>query len=407
MMSQLAAMVASTANFLLLARIVGPESYGLIAATWALVLGVAPLALLGSDRLIVRDVTASTDSDLLRTSLGAGLLTTVAGGALMVLALSALHAVLLPQVPLALLLALGLADIIALGTTNCLTSLCFAARDARAGSLLSVSTSTTRVLVVVVFSLGGTADPVRWGVTYACLSGVAALVQTLWAVRRFGRPSLAGYRAIRRARDGLPYSADAVVAIIRNDADKFLLVRAGFVVEAGVYSIAYRLSSIAYLPALAVLQASFPRFFALGAQGGLPATAAHANKLVRPLAAYGLLAAVALVSAAPLIPRLVGEAYRDAVPLLMLLAPLTLFKVVQSVLGDALTGAGRQPTRTACMAIAASVNVALNVALIPSFGLRGALTATFVAEALLVLVYVAALQRGLRAADDVPAARRS
>src|SRR5699024_4037254 len=56
MLGQLSAIIASSANFLLLARILGPAEYGLVAGTWALVLAVAPVAALGSDRLVARDI---------------------------------------------------------------------------------------------------------------------------------------------------------------------------------------------------------------------------------------------------------------------------------------------------------------------------------------------------------------
>ena len=45
-----------------------------------------------------------------------------------------------------------------------------------------------------------------------------------------------------RAREGLPYTGSVVAGIVQNDADKILLVRHGLTVDAGHYSVAYRLS---------------------------------------------------------------------------------------------------------------------------------------------------------------------
>lgn len=393
MVGQVAAIIAATANFVLLARLVGPADYGIITGAWALVLTLGPIATLGADRLIVRDVSAS--DALPRAALGAGLLTALSGGAVAVAALVASHSVVLPQVPLALLAALAVADIIATGVVACLAALFFASGDARAGGLSAAVVSTAKVAAVVVFALTDGDDPVRWAVIYACFALGSATLQTAWAVRRFGRPVLRDYHPLVRAREGLPYSVNAAATIAQNDSDKTLLVRSGYAEEAGLYSVAYRLSTMGYLPALAVLQAMFPRFFAVGGERGLSGSAALARRLVRPLAAYGLFAGVVLVVVAPLIPVVVGEEFRESTVLLMLLAPLPFFRILQAVSGDALTGAGQQTTRTACVLISAGVNVALNVAFIPRFGLAAALVSTFVAEVLFAALIHLAVRRGL------------
>jgi len=405
MLGQVSATLASTANFLILARVVGPADYGLIAGTWALVLAVAPIAAVGSDRLVVSDVTVRR----LRPghALGLALATAATGWVVVIAALAALQPVVLPQTHLALVLLLAAADIVALGTVSLITSLGFATGNARAAGMAVVVVNLTKLAAVVVFWLSGGQDPLRWATLYAAFALVSAAVQLAVTLRRVGRPSAHGFHVGRRVREGLPYTGHIAAMVVQNDADKTLLVRAGLAEQAGHYSVAYRLSTVAYLPVLAVLQSTFPRFFAAGAEGGLRATVALARRLATPLLAYGAVAAVGLVAAAPLVPVLVGEEYRDAVPLLMLLAPLVLVKVVQSVTGDALTGAGRQGARTRCVAVAAGVNVALNLALIPLLGLAGALVATAVAEVLQAALLVLTVRRALRGPDaDRPARPR-
>ncbi|MCI2238420.1 polysaccharide biosynthesis C-terminal domain-containing protein [Paenibacillus sp. TRM 82003] len=400
MLGQLTAILSSTANFLLLARVVGPQQYGLIAGAWALVLAVAPVAALGSDRLIVRDVSAGATAP--SRALGHALVTAATGWAVVVGGLLALHSMLLPQTPIALIAYLAVADIVALQTVTIITALCFATRNARAAGICTITVHLTKLLAVVVFVLTGGDDPVRWAMTYAVLSVLSTAVQLGFAVRRFGRPSARGFHPLRRAREGLPYSGNVVATVVQNDADKTLLVRHGLVVEAGHYSVAYRLASMAYLPVLAVLQAAFPRFFALGGEGGLPATTALARRMALPLLAYAGVAALGLAVCAPVVPVLIGEEYRDSVGLLTLLAPLVVVKVVQSLAGDALTGAGRQHTRTVCVGTAAAVNVAVNLVLIPTMGLTGALVATFTAEVLQAALLLLSIRTGLRRARGAP-----
>ncbi|PPK97242.1 O-antigen/teichoic acid export membrane protein [Kineococcus xinjiangensis] len=396
MLGQITAIVASTANFLLLARLVGPAEYGLVAGTWALVLALSPIATLGSDRLLIRDVGASRTTP--GQALGAALLTAAVGWLVVVGGLAALHSLLLPQTPLLLLLALALADVVALGVSVLVTALCFASGNARAAGISSIVVNATKLLAVVTFALTGSGDPVTWAMIYAGYALVSAAGQLTFALWRFGRPTVRGYRFTQRVREGLPYSGNVVAMVVQNDADKTLLVRNGLTVEAGHYSVAYRLASMAYLPVLAVLQVMLPRFFAAGEDGGIRATAAFARRLVKPLLAYAVFATLALLVCAPLVPLVVGEQYRGSVPLLMLLAPLVIVKVVQSVTGDVLTGAGKQHVRTMCVGATAATNVAANLVLIPVMGVSGALVATFLAEVLQAVLLLLAVRRNLRAA---------
>jgi O-antigen/teichoic acid export membrane protein len=395
---QVVSMLASMANFLLLARAVGPEGYGVIAGAWAVVLAAAPVASLGADRLIVRDATSSRASA--RSALGAGVVTVLAGSSVAFGVLALVHSAVLPQVPLALLLALAVADIMAGGIVVAMSSLCFATGDARRGSLVGITASIARLVAVLVFAVSGSDDPVRWAVLYASCSVVASLFVFVALVRRLGWPTLENYNLLRRGRDGLSYSGNSVATIVANDSDKTLLVRYGLTEEAGIYSVAYRLATISYLPALAVQQATFPRFFALGHQGGLPATVSFARRLVLPLAGYAVVAGVLLVAVAPLIPVLVGEEFRPSVPILMVLAGLPLVRSLHAVPGDALTGSGHQTSRTLCVGAAAAVSLALNLVLIPRLGVSGALVTAFVTEFLQIVLFRLAIRHHLRRRTD-------
>lgn len=400
LLGQVAGVLASMANFLLLARLLGPAEYGLVAGAWALVLAVGPIMTLGTGQLLTRDYTVTGDA---RSALGAGLMTSLTGSSVGIAVLVGLHPVLLPQVPVLLLGSLAVAEVLAASITGCLIALSFAAGDSRAAGISTVLVACSRLTAVAVFAVGGGVDAVDWAVLYAGVSLTAALLQLAWGWVHYGRPSVKGYSFFRRVREGLPYFSGTTAGVVQVSADKVLLVRFGLVEEAGLYAVAYRLASMASMPVIAVLQAMLPRWFAAGATGGLAATASFGRRLLRPLAAYGVLAALALAAAAAVLPDVLGEDFARSAPLLLLLAPLPLLRLMQSITGDALTGAGRQGTRTACTTTAAVVSIGTNLALIPWLGLTGVLVAVFVANVVLLVLLRLALRRGLRSARTTAA----
>jgi O-antigen/teichoic acid export membrane protein len=391
LVGQVSLALAGLANFLLLARLLGPGEYGLIAGTLALVLTVGPIAALGADKLCTRDI--ANDPSAARIALTHALLTVLLGSLVTAGLLVLAHPIVLPQVPLELLLALIVAEVLANSAMTTTAGARFALGQGRAGGMAMAATGAAKIAAVVTFALVDASDPVLWARLYAGLALLAATAAIASTYLRIGRPVVRGYRPIARAREGVPYSLNVTATVAQNDLDKTLLVRFGFAEQAGIYSIAYRLATMAWLPILAVLQATLPRFFALGEEGGLSATDSFARKLMRPLLAYAVFAGVVLLGVAPLIPLLVGEEYRGSVVLLMVLAPLSLLKVAQYVPSDALTGAGHQPVRTACIAFSMGLNVVLGLAFIPRYGVVAALAATFVAEVTYVVLVRLAIRR--------------
>lgn len=399
LLGQVVSAVASTASFIMLARLFGPSLYGSIAGALALVLTVGLLAAFGASALVVRDIASGRFPPA--TALSAAIAVVCAGAAAACLALLLLHPVVLPQVPLDLLMTLAVAELLGNAVTGCCIASFFAVGWARAAGVTVSVMGSAKLLAVGSLALTGNEDPQTWANLYAAFTTTTALLAITIAFRRYGRPVLCGHRILSRAREGVPFSFNLSANAAQNDADKILLVRFGFSQEAGLYTAAYRLVGLALMPILALLQVTYPRYFALGERGGLPATAVFSRRLLRPLAVYALVSGLLLALCAPLLPLLLGRDYQGAVPVLVALSPLVLLKVLQYVPAEALTGAGFQTARAKCMALSSSLNVLLCLLFIPRYGLLAALIATFAAEVAFVALCLITVRRKMRATGAV------
>jgi O-antigen/teichoic acid export membrane protein len=139
----------------------------------------------------------------------------------------------------------------------------------------------------------------------------------------------------------------------------------------GIYTMAYRVVDAMMVPISAVHAAAFPRFFKKG-MGGAQSTFAFAQRILKSTAPTGLLLAMLMFVAAPLIPHFVGGSFAESAAALRWLCILPLFRSFHMSAGDALTGAGHQKLRLSTQTCAALLNFGTNLYLIPHYGWLGA-----------------------------------
>ncbi len=125
------------------------------------------------------------------------------------------------------------------------------------------------------------------------------------------------------------------------------------------------------MPIGAVHSAAFPRFFRKGVDGA-QSTCAFAQRILKRTAPTGLLLAMLMFVAAPLIPHFVGGSFAQSAAALRWLCLLPLFRSFHMSAGDALTGAGHQKLRLGTQTCAALLNFGTNLYLIPHYGWLGA-----------------------------------
>jgi O-antigen/teichoic acid export membrane protein len=164
--------------------------------------------------------------------------------------------------------------------------------------------------------------------------------------------------------------------------------------QLGVYAIASRYAELLRLPALAMNYVLYPAYAREGAAAETNVRATLARAWWIPLAG-----AVPMALAAPVVlPLVYGDAFRaGVVPTWILLVGLA-GGGITGVLTAFLSGNGRPGLASAAVGSGLVVTLALDLALIPPFGIKGAATASTVAylttAAALLLFFRAVTHRG-------------
>ncbi len=376
--------VIQAVYFIVIARALEPQGYGAFVGTAALVAILAPFASLGYDSLLIKNV--ARDSELFERYWGNALVMTLLSGSVLTGAVVLLSNYLLPNtISLLLVFCIAAADMLfaqILGTSGkafqALERLNWTAHFQVLLSLLKLIAALGLALLVA------SPTPVQWGLLYL-LSAVLSASIGFWIVSRklsTPRPDLTG--AVSELKEGLYFSVGLSTHGIYNDIDKTMLARLSTLEATGIYAAAYRLIDVSCTPILALLYASYARFFQHGS-GGIGKSLDYARRLLPYAGAYGLLMGVALYLMAPLLPYLLGSDYQNAAEAVRWLALLPFLKSIHFLVADALTGAGFQGLRTGLQVLVALFNVLINLILIPAYTWRGAAWASIASESLLLI----------------------
>lgn len=315
-------------------------------------------------------------------------------------------AALLPGVSVAAAAALFVVDVALTGAMEAASSRFVGERRfARAAAMLGLLAAARLIAASVV--LGAGLDTIEAVCLVAAASGVVGALAAIVVYRR-GAPSVdAPHVTISTmTRRGLAYCVGNLVKRASNDVDKVYL-SAALPADplVGTYAIAYRLAEYAATPVVAFSAAAYPRLFGAGAIG--LASARNAGRaLRRRYLLTGVATAMLIVAAAPLAPLVFGDSFVDLTPVLLVMAPLPIVRAWGNSLAEPLTGAGRHSLRVRIWGFGLVANVVLNVALVPSFGINGAVVASYGTE-LAQIAAVLLFWRSVRASGDVSAAPAS
>jgi len=395
--------LSAAALFVLGARVLGADGFGVFVSVAAVSAVIVPFGSLGSINLMMRHIAIHAEDAAV--SFTSALVITVGSGALFVSALAAVQdATGLLNTSAGVVLLVASADLLAYR----LAELSGAARQAQdwmyGAAFFPVALNVARVVALAVVSTAGPVSLFSFAVTYFAASALTAAAVVMWTLARLGLATPRPAMFLSRWREGLHFSVGLASQTVYNDVDKVMLARLASDASAGVYASAYRAIDLACVPLRALFGAAYIRYFRAGT-AGLSATLRVARGLLVPSLAAASASALLLLATAGLLPLLLGPEFDSAVGVTRWLAVIPVLRALHYLPADSLTGAGMQGIRTACQLGIAVLNVLLNVVLIPTFGISGAVASSIATDALLACALWAVVAHRLRRRVLLPSPR--
>lgn len=379
--SKLFNVVMQAAYFVIVARLLGRENYGSFIVITAMTSIVFPFVPLGSEHLLVKNV--STNRETFSTYWGNGLVLLTANGAFFTIILLLLSPLLFPPgVPWGAILLILLADLICLALLDLGFKSLMATNMVNKTAQLGILSTCSKLLAALSLAIFFTNPSVaNWGCLYFVSSVIMATVTILLVNKMVGSPRPVLSELKSNITQGLYFSISTSANNINANLDKSMLGKLSNLGAAGIYGSAYRFIDVGNVPLLALFGATYTRFFQHGASG-IRGSLGFAKRLLPILTLYAIATVIGFWLLAPFIPLILGEEYRDAIEALLWLSPLPAIATFQYLAADTLTGSGYQKARSVVQVSAAIVNILLNIWLIPQFSWKGAAYATLISDSL-------------------------
>lgn len=396
---QTARLVLQAVYFVALARALGAEAFGLLAAVVAVTAFLAPLAGWGSGNLLIR---AGAQGASRQPRLLAAALTVVPIlGVFWSIATATGMSVVLPAASFGVVFALAVSELVAARVVELCAQAFQGLERLRATSTALVAAASARAAAALAFTATGGTSVREWSLWLVVSSFSVAVAVCVFCVNSLSavRPSRSDFVMIRR--EGRTFAVGLSASSALTDADKIVVARLSSLEAAGIYTAAYRVVSLSLTPIVALFQTTYARFFREGREG-VASAIPFAMKMLIPASIYGAAVGVALFFGAPAIPWAIGESFSASTEAVRWLALLPLLQAVTYVGGDCLTGGGHQALRTRIQVLAAILSVGLAVVLVPQFSWRGAAAATLITYGLLAAALWTAVLRSTASRHALP-----
>lgn len=366
-------------TFIFLAKELGVREFGLFSSYLAVASLIAPFVYLGAYNLVIEDITRNVP---ISRAVGNNLMSS-----LLILPLGTLFVMIISfflktPILLSIIISIG----VFLG--GLLISINKAVNISK-GSLkynaylemLFGILQLLSILLLVVFK----GSIFEWAIYYTICYLVTGVIALLTIINRYGGLSFC-YSEVRNIyKVGIHFAFAGFATNGFSDMDKTMIARLASMESTGIYSVAQRITSMAFLPLLAFIGAIYPKFVNLEKDGYVKSRKV-AIKVMPIILIYSFVTALVIWLFAPFIVGLMGQGFEDAINAVRILCFLLIIQGIQYPFADALTGSGNQKIRTYGQISTLVFNIIINIFLIPNFGWEGAAWASLISQTVFLAV---------------------
>ena len=370
--------LASAVGLVLTSRALGPEGRGLYAAVVSWVATFATVGSLSLGQVVIHHVAGRPlrewSGEVVGTVLGICGAAAVTGWVVCALLYVSTQGALFNNLPLSMLL-LGFAPLPLLLWSDAgryILNAMDGLATVNLSQILGAVLTLTGVAVLVVLA--------RWGAhgavgAAAIATSTVALVTLRAVLRRGGAPRFSGTLARRLLTQSARLHLSTVGNLLFAQTSVLVLNYYRPPAETGFYQLAMQLFNLALVLSTAISTVSFGLVSRKGADAAWPE---QRQLLVVSLALVSAVAAVAYVLAPWGIRLMAGERFMPAVPLLRWMLPALPGATLATVMASQWIGRGLFWQAAAITIASGLLSIGLDLALVPRYGMYGALVSTLV-----------------------------
>lgn len=259
-------------------------------------------------------------------------------------------------------------------------------------ALMAIAIVLVRLLMLLGFVLlVAKAELIDWALVYL-MSAIAAQILMHLVCKAYIGEKLPGRISLKVLKRSLYFSLGGLAGKLRGEADKVVIVKLIDPATAGFYTAAHRVMDIFALPLYGFLEVILSRLFASSSGGYEKFKDFSKRTLPWPLA-YALLVMVVVCSVADYAVWLLGGEYEKVVPMLQLMSCMPMLILVRLYFSHALAGAGKNQSYAMVQIVGALVNVIGNLIFVKSIGWFGAWLGAVCTEIAMIMLAVKLLVR--------------
>lgn len=201
-------------------------------------------------------------------------------------------------------------------------------------------TVVVRLFAILIFLFSyDTHELNQWVALVSIQSFLLSIFYIYLASKFYGKPVLVLFK--NEAMDGLAFCVNQTARASQTNLDRVVLTRFADNSMLGVYGAATRVLQLGLFPIQVATRIIYPKFFVHG-EKGIVHSHQFALKVAPVLMLVGVFSAVCVATASQLAPYILGRDYEGITKVGTLLALAMPFIALQYPAADALTGAGKQ-----------------------------------------------------------------